>query len=92
MLKEYRQQHNLTQEQMAKLLKISVSYYALLESGARQISARVAEAMKQIGINVCIKEQVSVNSIIKDVSKIKHDQEKMKMLREFIDSLIDTKK
>ena len=88
MLKEYRIDHNLTQDQMAKKLGISISYYALLESGARQISARVAKSLKNLGIDTGYIEVVSANSIMKRVEKIKNNQDLMKELSDHVDELV----
>lgn len=38
MLKEYRLNHNLTQEEMAKLLNVSVASYCLYENHKREMS------------------------------------------------------
>lgn len=88
MLKEYRIEHNLTQDQMAKKLGISISYYALLESGARQISSRVAKAARSLGIDTGYVEIVSANSIMKRVEKIKDNQDLMKELSDHVDELV----
>ena len=88
MLKEYRIDHNLTQDQMAKKLGISISYYALLESGARQISARVAKSLKNLGIDTGYIEVISANSIMKRVEKIKNNQDLMKELSDHVDELV----
>lgn len=88
MLKEYRIDHNLTQDQMAKKLGISISYYALLESGARQISARVAKSLKNLGIDTGYIEVISTNSIMKRIEKIKDNQDLMKELSDHIDELV----
>lgn len=88
MLKEYRIEHNLTQDQMAKKLGISISYYALLESGTRQISARVAKALRNLGIDTGYVEVISANSIMKRVEKIKNNQELMKELSDHVDELV----
>lgn len=89
MLKDYRIEHNLTQDQMSKKLGISISYYALLESGTRQISARVAKALKKMGIDTGYIEIVSTNSIMKRVEKLKNNQALMKELSEFVDKLLE---
>lgn len=47
-LQEFRQSKNLTQEQMAKQLEITVSHYKALEYGQRNPSFELMEKIKQV--------------------------------------------
>ena len=47
-LQEFRQRNNLTQEQMAKKLEITVSHYKALEYGVRNPSFELMEKIKNI--------------------------------------------
>lgn len=87
MLKEYRIDHCLTQNQMAQKLGISISYYALLESGARPVSARVAKALKRMSIDTGYKEIVTLNNITRRIAKFKDNQELMEELSRYVDEL-----
>lgn len=54
-MKFYRQKNNLTQEQIAKKLGISVSAYNMIENGNRGISLLRAKQLEKI-LNVSIDE------------------------------------
>lgn len=47
-LQEFRHSKNLTQEQMANQLKITVSHYKALEYGQRNPSFELMEKIKQV--------------------------------------------
>lgn len=47
-LKNFRQKHNLTQEQMARKLHISKSYYVGIELGNVNPSFKVAETISEV--------------------------------------------
>lgn len=47
-LKDLRQRSDLTQEQVAQELNISISYYSLLENGKRRLSLDLAKNLAQV--------------------------------------------
>lgn len=47
-LRDLREKNNLTQEEVARKLGISVSYYSLLENGKRRISLDIARGISQV--------------------------------------------
>lgn len=47
-LQEFRQSKNLTQEQMANQLEVTVSHYKALEYGQRNPSFELMEKIKQV--------------------------------------------
>ena len=53
-LQEFRQSKNLTQEQMANQLDITVSHYKALEYGQRNPSFELMEKIKQVFPNANI--------------------------------------
>ncbi len=70
-LRKLRKKQGLNNTQMAKLIRVSPSYYSQLESGQRPITAELEQILTEKGVLELAQQTIEIGALLRDVMSLK---------------------